>query len=65
MSVPVDTVTPESSPETIATWDSLNHMGLVLALEQEFHVSLNDDQIVELMSVKQIVALFEKVARNA
>ena len=29
-------VTPESSPETIGSWDSVHHLNLVLALEEEY-----------------------------
>jgi len=29
-------VTPESSPETIESWDSVQHLNLVLALEEEY-----------------------------
>ena len=29
-------VTPESSPETIENWDSVHHLNLVLAIEEEY-----------------------------
>ena len=29
-------VTPESSPETVESWDSVHHLNLVLALEEEY-----------------------------
>jgi len=48
--VPAAAITDDASPDSIATWDSLRHMNLVLALEQEFGVELTDDQVVEVLS---------------
>ena len=45
-----DSITDDSSPDTIKNWDSLRHMNLVLALEEEFGVELTDDQLVEILS---------------
>ena len=56
MGVPVEEVTEKSSPDTIASWDSLNHMNLVLALEEEFGVQFSDDQIVSLLTVEAMIA---------
>jgi acyl carrier protein len=39
---------------TIPNWDSLNHMNLIVALEEEFNVRFQDDEIVELTSLKAI-----------
>lgn len=55
--VPLETVTPQSSPDTIATWDSIHHLNLVLALEQEFGVQFSPEEIEQLLSVELIVAL--------
>ena len=55
--VPLETVTPQSSPDTIATWDSMHHLNLVLALEQEFSVQFSPEEIEQLLSVELIVAL--------
>lgn len=52
--VPVDAIADDASPDTVANWDSLRHMNLVLALEQEFNVELTDDQVVEILTYKLI-----------
>lgn len=52
--VSIDTITEDASPDTIENWDSLRHMNLVLALEEEFGVELTDDQVVEILSYKLI-----------
>ena len=55
----------ESSPDTIESWDSLKHMNLVVALEEEFNVEFTDDNIIELINMKLIMAvLLEKLPSN-
>lgn len=41
-----------ASPATIEQWDSLRHMNLVLALEDEFGVSFSDEDITQMMNFK-------------
>ena len=56
MAVPLESVTLESSAESVESWDSLRHMNLILALEQEFGVRFEDDQVVKILSVELIAA---------
>jgi acyl carrier protein len=51
LNVPVERITDESDPDTITSWDSLSHLTLVLALESEFHVTLTDDDVTDMLSV--------------
>ena len=43
--IPVDQIKDNSSADTIESWDSLKHMNLVVALEEEFEIELTDDEI--------------------
>jgi acyl carrier protein len=52
--VHAETITADASPDTIENWDSLRHMSLVLALEQEFNIEFTDDQVVEILSYQLI-----------
>ncbi len=56
MDVPADQLTDGSSPDTIDAWDSLRHMNLVLALEEEFGIKFSDQQIMTMSSVERILA---------
>ena len=47
-------INDESSPDTIESWDSLKHMNMVVALEEEFNVQFTDDNIIELINMKLI-----------
>ena len=54
--VDTDSIVAESSPESIERWDSLRHMQLVLAIEDEFGVQFADEDIPELLSLQAIEA---------
>jgi acyl carrier protein len=50
----------DSTPETVETWDSLQHLTLVLAFEQEFSVEFAPDEIETLLSpakVAEVIAV--------
>jgi acyl carrier protein len=55
--VPLESIRPDSSPETIETWDSLQHLNLVLALEQEFQVQFDPEEIETLISPERVSAI--------
>jgi len=52
--VEVTAIGDDASPDTIENWDSLRHMNLVLALEEEFGIELTDEQTVEILSYQLI-----------
>ena len=59
MSVPADQINEDSSPDTIENWDSLQHMNLILAMEEEFDVKFTDDEIASMVSAKVIAETVE------
>ena len=62
--MPLEQVTSESSPETIGNWDSLQHLNVVLALEQSFGLEFAPEEIEQMLSVEAIVMLVkEKLAQ--
>lgn len=54
LQVPKETIGRDSSPETIDRWDSLKHMQLIMALEDEFEIEFPDEAIPELLNVRLI-----------
>jgi acyl carrier protein len=60
LDVPADSLSEGSSPDTISTWDSLNHLNLVMALESEFGISLSIDDTLEMGSVALIRDIVRK-----
>jgi acyl carrier protein len=43
-----------TSIDTVETWDSLRHLNLVLALEEQFQVRIPEEDMVEIMSFAKI-----------
>ncbi|MBI9080442.1 MAG: acyl carrier protein [Pseudodesulfovibrio sp.] len=61
MNVPADSVNDNSSPDNIEQWDSIKHMNLVLALEQEFSVQFDDEQVADMLSAELVVETLREV----
>ena len=61
--MPLDQVTAESSPDTVETWDSLQHLNLVVALEQNFRLAFAPEEIEEMLSINLVVALVQEKLR--
>lgn len=58
--LPLEQITPAASPDTIVMWDSLQHLNLVLALEQEFGLQFTPEEIEQMLSVDLIVDLLRE-----
>jgi acyl carrier protein len=61
LTVDVGAIDQDASMDTIPTWDSLRHMNLVLALEEEFKVSIPDEDAGNITSYKLIKLVLEEL----
>lgn len=52
-------VTLRTAPEDIRGWDSMGHVTLANGLEQEFHINLDVDELMEMENVREIVRILE------
>ena len=52
--IPLNEINGQTSPDTIENWDSINHMKLITALEEEFDIEFTDEEILEMQNVKLI-----------
>lgn len=50
LGVPESEIGEETSMDTVPAWDSLRHLNLVLALEEQFAVSFSEEQSFEVLS---------------
>jgi acyl carrier protein len=57
LKVDVSVIDENSSMDNIKSWDSLGHMNLVLALEDEFKVVIPDEDAGSITSYKLIVVV--------
>ena len=63
--IPVEKITAESSPETIENWDSMQHLNLVLAIEEKFGVQLDPEDIEQMKNIGAVATLVEKLQSAA
>ena len=54
LNVDVFAINEDSSMDNLLNWDSLRHMNLVLALEEEFKVTIPDEDAGNITSYKLI-----------
>ncbi len=55
-------ITNSSSPENVENWDSLGHLNLIVALEEEFELKFTDDEISEMLNFKLIEEILKEKA---
>ena len=63
--IPANKITVDSSPETIESWDSVQHLNLVLALEEKFGVQLEPEDIEQMKNIGAVAALVERLQSAA
>jgi acyl carrier protein len=49
LEIQVEKIVDLSTPGTIENWDSLNHLNLIAAFEQEFSIDIEPEEIPEMM----------------
>ena len=59
LDVPAERITARASTDSIESWDSLRHLNLILALEQEFDTQFEPEEMERMTSVGQIVEILE------
>lgn len=65
LGVPAAEIGPDTSPTTVATWDSVQHLNLVLALEQAFDLMFEPEELDQMKDLRQIAALVERKRQSA
>jgi acyl carrier protein len=58
----VDKIDVSMSIDNVSGWDSMAHVGLILALQKEFAISIPPADAIELTSVETIIKYLNKNA---
>jgi len=58
--LPENNITEQSSADNIPGWDSLAQITLIIAIEQEFGISLTAAEAAQACSVDKILSFLEK-----
>ena len=57
LEVPADLITADAGPRTIRGWDSLRHVELIIAVEEQYGLSFSPTEIFALNTVQQFCEL--------
>jgi acyl carrier protein len=60
LNVPVQRISIESSTETLEGWDSMQHLSLMMALEEKFRLEFEPEEIERMTSLGRIVEVLER-----
>ena len=52
------------SMQNITKWDSLNHIGLISAIEENFDINFKDDEIIDMINYDSIIKKIKKYKKN-
>ncbi len=61
---PVDSLNLDDTIETVEKWDSLNHMRMILLMEELYQIQIETDDAMQLFTVKDIAAYLERIAKS-
>jgi acyl carrier protein len=59
--VPIEQISDNASMDDIESWDSLAQMNLVIALEDEFQMTIPDEEVGTLISIQLILSLINEI----
>lgn len=56
----IDTISDNATQKDIIKWDSLNHLNLVVEIEDYYDISIEPEDISEMLSIDQILIVVNK-----
>ena len=59
-----DRIEDTASVDTIENWDSLRHINLIVALEEEFGVRFNEEDIPDMTNFRTIRSVLQATENN-
>ena len=58
--VNINEISDDTSPDSLDNWDSMGHMNLIVALEEEFNIIFDEDEITEMLNFKLICLIISE-----
>ncbi len=55
-----DELTEDSSPETVGSWDSVQHLSLILAIEEQYGIQLDPEEIGGAATLGELATIVEE-----
>ena len=60
LELPTNKINNETSIKNTPQWDSINHVRLVLSLQERFKIIFDNSEIANLTNIKKIINTIEK-----
>lgn len=57
-------ISDDAEPLKIDQWDSINHLQLIVALEEEFEIKFSDDELTELLNLPLINNIIQQKLKD-
>ena len=57
-------INEDSSTDTLGNWDSLRHLNLIIGLEEEFGISIADEEVGNMVNYKIIFHVINDTLSN-
>ena len=57
-------ISDDAEPLKIDQWDSINHLQLIVALEEEFEIKFSDDELTELLNLPLINNIIQQKVKD-
>ena len=57
-------ISDDAEPLEIDQWDSINHLQLIVALEEEFEIKFSDDELTELLNLPLINNIIQQKVKD-
>ena len=61
---PADTLSPADTIESVEKWDSLNHMRMILRIEELYQIQVETDDAMQLFTVSDIATYLARIAKS-
>ena len=59
--MPVKKISNASSRDNIKNWDSIKHLQLIIALEEEFNVTIDEEHAAEMLNYSLIQNIINEI----
>ncbi|MDB4856690.1 acyl carrier protein [Gammaproteobacteria bacterium] len=57
--IKLEEINDQTSVENCEYWDSFQHMSLIVAIEEEFNITLDDDEVLRMKDFISIINVLE------
>lgn len=64
LNVQPDTLNENSCMGEHPNWDSMNHLAIIVALENSYGISIPDNEIMKYDNMKAIIGLYKKLSNG-